>query len=381
MQLNSRNAIFTVIVLIVMFSTCEVYGNTNLQQSSIKTEGGVSTFVLFVSFIIFTFILSRLLYRLLKERKFRKELVSFNDKFKHYNRDSSTLNRLEYQTKQLQRLASNTSQIIDTRDKAVEDLEGNKELLLYHDNLIEITSDAIISTNMKNIIKSWNSAASKIFGYRFEQVYGKKLSAILNFKYINSTRAIVYETLIKEKYWKGELHFQKSNGDKTYLHASLSLIRNKKTSHGFVGVYTDITKRKLAQKSYLESEKYFRTIFNNANIGNCVLNREGKFEKVNKYLLNLLEYSSQELREMSFNDVIYQEDLIRFEETFNRIIRNEVNSTRNEVRVTLHSARPGIVIGPRGGEVERLREELEQITSRKVNVNVVEIKHMARNIN
>ncbi len=48
--------------------------------------------------------------------------------------------------------------------------------------------------------------------------------------------------------------------------------------------------------------------------------------------------------------------------------------TRNEVKVTLHSGRPGIVIGPRGGEVERLREELEEITGRKVGVNVVEIK-------
>jgi small subunit ribosomal protein S3 len=48
--------------------------------------------------------------------------------------------------------------------------------------------------------------------------------------------------------------------------------------------------------------------------------------------------------------------------------------TRNEVKVTLHSARPGIVIGPRGGEVDRLREELEEMTGRDVSVNVIEIK-------
>jgi len=48
--------------------------------------------------------------------------------------------------------------------------------------------------------------------------------------------------------------------------------------------------------------------------------------------------------------------------------------TRNEVKVTLHSARPGVVIGPRGGEVDKLREELETITGRKVGVNVIEIK-------
>jgi small subunit ribosomal protein S3 len=52
----------------------------------------------------------------------------------------------------------------------------------------------------------------------------------------------------------------------------------------------------------------------------------------------------------------------------------EIIRTRNEVNVTLHSGRPGIVIGPRGGEVDKLREELEVLTGRKVTVNVVEIK-------
>ena len=56
------------------------------------------------------------------------------------------------------------------------------------------------------------------------------------------------------------------------------------------------------------------------------------------------------------------------------VAKIEVIRTRNEVKVTLHSARPGVVIGPRGGEVDRLREELEEITGRKVTVNVIEIK-------
>lgn len=56
------------------------------------------------------------------------------------------------------------------------------------------------------------------------------------------------------------------------------------------------------------------------------------------------------------------------------VAMTEVVRTRNEVTVTLHSARPGVVIGPRGGEVDKLREELEALTGRKVTVNVVEVK-------
>ena len=51
-----------------------------------------------------------------------------------------------------------------------------------------------------------------------------------------------------------------------------------------------------------------------------------------------------------------------------------IDRTRNEVKVTLHSARPGVVIGPRGGEVDKLRDELEEMIGRKVSVNVIEIK-------
>ena len=56
------------------------------------------------------------------------------------------------------------------------------------------------------------------------------------------------------------------------------------------------------------------------------------------------------------------------------VAKVEVVRTRNEVKVTLHSARPGVVIGPRGGEVDSLREELEGLTGRKISVNVIEIK-------
>ncbi len=52
----------------------------------------------------------------------------------------------------------------------------------------------------------------------------------------------------------------------------------------------------------------------------------------------------------------------------------EIERTRDEVRVTLHTARPGIVIGPKGQEIDKLREELEDLIDRKVTVNVTEIK-------
>ena len=52
----------------------------------------------------------------------------------------------------------------------------------------------------------------------------------------------------------------------------------------------------------------------------------------------------------------------------------EIERTRNEVRIVLHTARPGLVIGPKGAEVDKLREELEEMFDRKISLNIVEVK-------
>jgi small subunit ribosomal protein S3 len=84
----------------------------------------------------------------------------------------------------------------------------------------------------------------------------------------------------------------------------------------------------------------------------------------------------------NYGDFLVEDQKIRryVDERFNRqmpkgaVAKVEIIRTRNEVNVTMHSGRPGVVIGPRGGEVDKLREELEGLTGRKVTVNVVEIK-------
>jgi small subunit ribosomal protein S3 len=83
-----------------------------------------------------------------------------------------------------------------------------------------------------------------------------------------------------------------------------------------------------------------------------------------------------------YGDFLVEDQKIRryVDSRFNRrmpkgaVAKTEIIRTRNEVKVTLHSARPGVVIGPRGGEVDRFREELEEMTGRKITVNVIEIK-------
>jgi small subunit ribosomal protein S3 len=57
------------------------------------------------------------------------------------------------------------------------------------------------------------------------------------------------------------------------------------------------------------------------------------------------------------------------------VSRIEIERTRDRVRVDIHTARPGIVIGRRGAEAERIRAELEKLTGKQIQLNILEVKN------
>ncbi len=64
---------------------------------------------------------------------------------------------------------------------------------------------------------------------------------------------------------------------------------------------------------------------------------------------------------------------IKREYGFAAISKIEIERTREEVKVILHSARPGLIIGRKGSEVDRLRDRLEELTGRRITVNITEV--------
>ncbi len=52
-----------------------------------------------------------------------------------------------------------------------------------------------------------------------------------------------------------------------------------------------------------------------------------------------------------------------------------IERTREELKVVVKTARPGLVIGPKGAEVEKLTNDLQYMTGRKVSISIIEIKN------
>ncbi len=90
-------------------------------------------------------------------------------------------------------------------------------------------------------------------------------------------------------------------------------------------------------------------------------------------------FSDSTTKGQSYADYVAEDVAIRraLSESLERagISKVDIERTRDRVRVDLHTARPGIVIGRRGVEADRLRQSLEKLTGKQVQLNILEVRN------
>ena len=90
-------------------------------------------------------------------------------------------------------------------------------------------------------------------------------------------------------------------------------------------------------------------------------------------------FSDSTKKGQRYADFVTEDVKIRrmLSETLDRagVARIEIERTRDRVRVDIHTARPGIVIGRRGAEAERIRADLEKLTGKQIQLNILEVKN------
>jgi len=121
--------------------------------------------------------------------------------------------------------------------------------------IVESSDDAIISKDLNGIIKSWNKAATRIFGYSEEEIVGSSILKLIPAE-LHSEE---YNILKKLKAGERIDHFETTrlhkNGDR--LDVSLTISPVKDSSGKVVGaskVLRDVTDRKRLQRSLVEAE-------------------------------------------------------------------------------------------------------------------------------
>ncbi len=82
--------------------------------------------------------------------------------------------------------------------------------------------------------------------------------------------------------------------------------------------------------------------------------------------------------ERTFSDLIYEDMMIK--RYINQRLDNAgiasvcISRAPKKVAVDIHTSRPGIVIGRKGAEVDKLREELQMLTQKDILLNIVEVR-------
>lgn len=69
----------------------------------------------------------------------------------------------------------------------------------------------------------------------------------------------------------------------------------------------------------------------------------------------------------------YCDDRLNRRPPFAAVSDIHIERTREELKIIIKTARPGLVIGPKGSEIERLTQDLEALTGRNVAINCVEV--------
>jgi small subunit ribosomal protein S3 len=92
----------------------------------------------------------------------------------------------------------------------------------------------------------------------------------------------------------------------------------------------------------------------------------------------LYGWKSRWFADKAYTDLLHEDLTIR--QVLSRMLIDagvsnvEIDRNANQVTVTIHTARPGIVIGRGGQRVDEVRKELEELTGRRMRVNIVEIR-------
>jgi PAS domain S-box-containing protein len=283
-----------------------------------------------------------------------------------------------------------------------------EEKIQYQAKLVENVSDAIISTDFDFKIITWNKAAELIYGWRAEDIIGKKIKDTIKVKYSNDTPKNVVNQVFEEGFWKGEVIQPRKDGTPINILASVSLIKDINGSPiGVVAINHDITDRKRAEIKLKESEEKFRNIAEQTSLG-LLIEQDGFIKFANSAVADLSEYSLQEINSWTIEDVkktIHKEDLPLIITKLRNAERDDYDdSDEFECRIFTKSgtkkwieiiAKPIIYLGKKAifsslvditakkkleeelKEISRLKSELLSRTSHELKTPLVSIKGYA----
>ena len=136
----------------------------------------------------------------------------------------------------------------------------------------------------------------------------------------------------KSNNWLFEYRIKLKSGNYKWLFAKGKV--EKWNSEGYpvniIGIHTDISQRKSVEESLRKSEKFFASAFENAGIGIAILNTKFQLLRMNKAFCDMSKYSEDELKNMSYLNLIPLKDIVAVKKIIKKLLLGEIPKYQTE---------------------------------------------------
>ena len=177
--------------------------------------------------------------------------------------------------------------------------------------LLDALHDAIYAVSPDRRILTWNAAAERIYGFRPEEVIGRRVDEALRTHFsTGETHPQVFAELDRTGHLRRDVRQVRRDGAAADLEGHAVAVRDAGGAiSGYVIVNRDITERKRAEEALRAGEAKFRAAFHGAGIAIALLDERGRVIEHNRPFANLVGYDDEELRDRPIAELLHPDDV------------------------------------------------------------------------
>lgn len=200
-----------------------------------------------------------------------------------------------------------------------EQKEHEKMDRIIFDNLEELVTfqdkDLRLITVNKRAADSVNMKIEDLVGRKCHEIWHKRDTPCENCPVVKSMKSLKKEEGVITSY-DGRIWYIKAN----------PVLNDNGELLGVIETTLEITEKTLF-------EERFKTIFNQTSVGLTITDKNGDVVLINPARCKMLGYSEEELLKMNFRDYIYEDDLPKDLENYEKLINGKINSYKLDLRV------------------------------------------------
>jgi PAS domain S-box-containing protein len=219
------------------------------------------------------------------------------------------------------------------RKRAEEALRQTAAELRFVNDLIEQTTQPVAVADFDGRLVRFNHAYEQLTGYSAEELYRMTYQQLTPEYWLEFEKQQIARLMAEGQPVRYEKEYRRKDGALVPLELVVDVYRTAAGEPVYLYAFvTDITERKQAEEALRKSEERFRTLFESAPIGISINNAEGRFIQVNRSFQEMLRYTEDELRERSFKEITFAEDLAESKNVFGELVEGKRKEFRLEKR-------------------------------------------------